>query len=156
MGDPMADQPQAWTYTHLYFPHIDEYGSGWEYSVLRGMSLPYNMASLRKQFYFTLFYFATSVFALTNTALYWLVTLPHNDAADDGPGDDDGSGDVPGDEQPPPEDPEPSALITLFASPHFSLDMELPMTPTLTEMGGIGKTPCRCARLADGESANPR
>lgn len=49
------------------------------------MSLPQNLASLRSQFYFTLFYFTTSVFTIVNTILYWFVTLPHNDSGGDEP-----------------------------------------------------------------------
>lgn len=45
------------------------------------MSLPRNMASLRKQFYFTLFYTVTTVFAFMNTTIYWFITAQH-DAGD--------------------------------------------------------------------------
>ncbi|KAJ2972178.1 hypothetical protein NQ176_g7304 [Zarea fungicola] len=39
------------------------------------------MGSLRKQFYFTMFYTTTSCFAFMNAISYWLVTLPHNPKA---------------------------------------------------------------------------
>lgn len=92
------------------------------------MSLPRNMASLRKQFYFTLLYFTTCVWAVTNTALYWFVTLPHNDAEDG---------------TPPP--PQPSGVGIAWAaadSPMHLREMQVQMTPTIDEMGPIGKTPC--------------
>ncbi|KAK1995661.1 hypothetical protein LX36DRAFT_724860 [Colletotrichum falcatum] len=69
----------GWTYTHLYHPHIKETSTGWEYWALRALSLPNDMASLRKQFYFTLFYTITTVFTLMNTVVYWFVTLEHDD-----------------------------------------------------------------------------
>lgn len=69
----------GWTYTHLYHPHIDDSNRGWEYWLLRLSSLPYDMSSLRKQFYFTMFYTVTTVFTFMNTCLYWFVQLPHDD-----------------------------------------------------------------------------
>ncbi|EFQ35720.1 uncharacterized protein GLRG_10875 [Colletotrichum graminicola M1.001] len=69
----------GWTYTHLYHPHIAEMRTGWEYWALRVLSLPHDMASLRKQFYFTLFYTVTTVFTFMNTVIYWFVTLAHDD-----------------------------------------------------------------------------
>lgn len=42
------------------------------------MSLPRNLASLRKQFYFSLFYTTTVVFAFMNTVIYWFITRPHD------------------------------------------------------------------------------
>ncbi|KAK1981765.1 hypothetical protein LZ30DRAFT_749833 [Colletotrichum cereale] len=69
----------GWTYTHLYHPHIEETRTGWEYWALRALSLPHNMASLRHQFYFTLFYTVTTVFTFLNTVVYWFVTLAHDD-----------------------------------------------------------------------------
>ncbi|KAI8273391.1 hypothetical protein K4K59_010818 [Colletotrichum sp. SAR11_240] len=50
-----------------------------EYWLLRLSSLPYDMSSLRKQFYFTMFYTVTTVFTFMNTCLYWFVQLPHDD-----------------------------------------------------------------------------
>ncbi|KAF9873633.1 hypothetical protein CkaCkLH20_08743 [Colletotrichum karsti] len=75
----------GWTYTHLYHPHIDEHSGGWEYWILRLASLPYDMTSLRKQFYFTLFYTVTTVFTFMNTVIYWFVTLPHNERSNGEP-----------------------------------------------------------------------
>ncbi|KAJ3948620.1 uncharacterized protein N0V96_002879 [Colletotrichum fioriniae] len=69
----------GWTYTHLYHPHIEETSTGWEYWALRTLSLPYGIASLRKQFYFTLFYTITTVFTFMNSVIYWFVTLEHDD-----------------------------------------------------------------------------
>jgi hypothetical protein len=53
------------------------------------MSLPRNMASLRKQFHFTMFYTLTVVFAFMNSTIYWFITRAHNL--------DDDSGDAPSD-----------------------------------------------------------
>ncbi|KAK1964445.1 hypothetical protein LY78DRAFT_704380 [Colletotrichum sublineola] len=69
----------GWTYTHLYHPQIEETRTGWEYWALRALSLPHDMASLRNQFYFTLFYTVTTVFTFMNTVVYWFVTLAHDD-----------------------------------------------------------------------------
>ncbi|WYZ35312.1 hypothetical protein EsH8_I_001588 [Colletotrichum jinshuiense] len=69
----------GWTYTHLYHPHIEETRSGWEYWALRALSLPRDMTSLRKQFYFTMFYTITTVLTFMNTVIYWFVTLEHDD-----------------------------------------------------------------------------
>lgn len=96
--------------------------------MLRGMSLPRNMASLRKQFYFTLFYFTTSVFAVTNTILYWFVTLPHEGSDDDRDG------------EPPSPEPSPGTLV---GSPRVMHDLGTQVT--LLDKDGHpfpGKTPC--------------
>ncbi|KAH7310560.1 hypothetical protein B0I35DRAFT_439284 [Stachybotrys elegans] len=68
----------SWTFTHLYYPHAENVG-GVEGYILWAMSLPSNMGSLRKQFYFTFFYTTTTVFAFMNSALYWFVTRQNNE-----------------------------------------------------------------------------
>ncbi|KAM0321570.1 hypothetical protein ACHAQA_010060 [Verticillium albo-atrum] len=113
----------SWNFTHLYFPHIDEHRTGWEYRVLRFLSLPFNMGSLRKQFYFTLFYFLTSVFAIVNTILYFLVTLPHEGSGDGGS----------------PPDPEPSGW-GISGSPMELRDIGVATSP-LDPYDVAGKTP---------------
>ncbi|KAH7368247.1 hypothetical protein B0T11DRAFT_295926 [Plectosphaerella cucumerina] len=97
-----------------------------EYRILRGMSLPSNMASLRKQFYFTLFYFTTCVFATVNTILYWFVTLPHNDAEDG-----------------EPPSPQPSGVSgqAYLYSPMRAMEVELQMTPTVGDFFDASETP---------------
>ncbi|KAF4976879.1 hypothetical protein FZEAL_6521 [Fusarium zealandicum] len=87
----------SWTFTHLYYPHHDEINDGIEGVVLRAMSLPRNMASLRGQFYFTMFYTLTVVFCFMNSVIYWFVTRQHDD--------DDGSG------EPQPQPPSNSTSI---------------------------------------------
>jgi hypothetical protein len=59
------------------------------------MSLPRELANLRKQFYFSLFYTTTVVFAFMNTVIYWFITRPHKfeTAPGSDPNDDDGSSD---------------------------------------------------------------
>ncbi|PHH75286.1 hypothetical protein CDD80_2503 [Ophiocordyceps camponoti-rufipedis] len=69
----------SWTYTHLYYPDADGVQGGIESWVVRAMSLPRNMGSLRKQFYFTLFSATTAVFSFMNTAIYWFVTRQHEE-----------------------------------------------------------------------------
>lgn len=49
------------------------------------MSLPSNMASLRKQFYFTMFYTTTTVFAFMNSTIYWFITRQHNNSGGSDP-----------------------------------------------------------------------
>ncbi|KAL7929650.1 hypothetical protein V8C35DRAFT_284156 [Trichoderma chlorosporum] len=78
----------SWTFTHLYYPDPDEIDGGIESWLVSVMSLPRNLASLRQQFYFTLFYFTTVVFSFMNTAIYWFITRPHD--LENNTGDDDG------------------------------------------------------------------
>lgn len=68
----------SWTFTHLYFPNIEDRHGGWEYAILRVMSVPRELSSLRKQYYFNLFYAATCVATFINTFYYWVITRPHN------------------------------------------------------------------------------
>ncbi|KAI9148134.1 hypothetical protein HJFPF1_11958 [Paramyrothecium foliicola] len=63
----------SWTFTHLYYPHRDAEG-GIEEWIIRAMSLPNNMGSLRKQFYFTMFYTLAIVFSFMNSTIYWFIT----------------------------------------------------------------------------------
>ncbi|KAK4068056.1 hypothetical protein Trihar35433_6616 [Trichoderma harzianum] len=81
----------SWTFTHLYYPDPEEIDGGIESWVVNVMSLPRNLASLRKQFYFTLFYITTVVFSFMNTVIYWFITRPHDLENNDngGTGDDD-------------------------------------------------------------------
>lgn len=72
---------QSWTFTHLYYPDPDGVQGGVESWIIRAMSLPANMGSLRKQFYFTLFYATATVFAFMNSSIYWFVTRQHETAA---------------------------------------------------------------------------
>lgn len=44
------------------------------------MSLPDNMGSLRKQFYFTMFYTTANVFSFMNSTIYWFITRQQNQA----------------------------------------------------------------------------
>ncbi|PNH31462.1 hypothetical protein VD0002_g6371 [Verticillium dahliae] len=94
-----------------------------EYWVLRFLSLPANMNSLRKQFYFTLFYFLTSIFAIINTMMYFLVTLPHAGSGDDSS----------------PAEPEPSGL-GMSKSPTELRDFGVGQSPLLP-YGTAGRTP---------------
>ncbi|OPB42628.1 ribosomal protein S2 [Trichoderma guizhouense] len=86
----------SWTFTHLYYPDPEEIDGGIESWVVNVMSLPRNLASLRKQFYFTLFYITTVVFSFMNTVIYWFITRPHDLENNDngGTGDDDNVSDI--------------------------------------------------------------
>ncbi|KAK0767133.1 hypothetical protein N5P37_000866 [Trichoderma harzianum] len=81
----------SWTFTHLYYPDPEEIEGGIESWVVNVMSLPRNLASLRQQFYFTLFYITTVVFSFMNTVIYWFITRPYDLENNDngGTGDDD-------------------------------------------------------------------
>ncbi|KAH8130553.1 hypothetical protein FP744_10003857 [Trichoderma asperellum] len=68
----------CWTFTHLYYPDVEEVDGRLEWIIISMMSLPRNLASLRKQFYFSLFYTTTVVFAFMNTVIYWFITRPHD------------------------------------------------------------------------------
>jgi hypothetical protein len=48
------------------------------------------MASLRKQFYFTMFYTLTTVFAFMNSTIYWFITRAHSLGDDSSDTPDDG------------------------------------------------------------------
>ncbi|KAG5973966.1 hypothetical protein E4U55_000161 [Claviceps digitariae] len=71
----------SWTYTHLYFPEPAEVEGRVERLIVKAMSLPRNMASQRKQFYFNLFYSATTVFSFMNSTIYWFITRQHEAGA---------------------------------------------------------------------------
>ncbi|KAF4459930.1 hypothetical protein FALBO_13311 [Fusarium albosuccineum] len=75
----------SWTFTHLYYPHHQEIAEGFEGWIIRMMSLPRNMANLRKQFYFTMFYTLSVVFSFMNTVIYFFITRQHDN--DDGAGE---------------------------------------------------------------------
>ncbi|KAH7131584.1 hypothetical protein B0J13DRAFT_106838 [Dactylonectria estremocensis] len=64
----------SWTFTHLYYPHREDCDGGFEGLIVAAMSLPSNMASLRKQFYFTMFYTAAVVGTFMNSTIYWFIT----------------------------------------------------------------------------------
>ncbi|GAB0136647.1 hypothetical protein EsDP_00004942 [Epichloe bromicola] len=79
----------SWTFTHLYYPEPNDVEGRVERGIIKAMSLPRNMASQRKQFYFNLFYSATIVFCFMNSTVYWFITRQHDAGAADGA---DGSG----------------------------------------------------------------
>ncbi|KAK5996770.1 hypothetical protein PT974_02112 [Cladobotryum mycophilum] len=74
----------SWTFTHLYYPNLEEIEGGIESWIVKIMSLPSNMGSLRRQFRFTMFYTTTVVFSFMNTALYWFITRQHEGGDGDG------------------------------------------------------------------------
>ncbi|GAO18714.1 hypothetical protein UVI_02053200 [Ustilaginoidea virens] len=74
----------SWTFTHLYYPEPAEVEGGVERLIISAMSLPRNMASQRKQYYFNLFYTATTVFCFMNSTLYWFITRQHEAGAASG------------------------------------------------------------------------
>ncbi|KAG6029049.1 hypothetical protein E4U40_000725 [Claviceps sp. LM458 group G5] len=71
----------AWTYTHMYHPEPSEVEGRLARLIIKAMSLPENMGSPRKQFYFQLFHSATTVFCFMNSVIYWLITRQHDAAA---------------------------------------------------------------------------
>ncbi|KAL6880809.1 hypothetical protein J3F83DRAFT_710679 [Trichoderma novae-zelandiae] len=68
----------SWTFTHLYYPDVDDIDGRVEWAIVRVMSLPRDLGNLRYQFYFTLFYFATVAYSFMNSAIYWFITRPHD------------------------------------------------------------------------------
>lgn len=72
---------QSWTYTHLYYPEPADVEGRVERFIVKAMSLPRNMASQRKQFYFNLFFSATTVFCFMNSTVYWFITRQHDAGA---------------------------------------------------------------------------
>ncbi|KAL2203843.1 hypothetical protein CC79DRAFT_1371864 [Sarocladium strictum] len=86
----------SWTFTHLYYSNPEDNEGGVEGFFVKLMSLPSNMASLRKQFHFTMFYTLTTVFAFMNSTIYWFITRAHSldDDSGDTPDDGDAGGDL--------------------------------------------------------------
>ncbi|ODA76850.1 hypothetical protein RJ55_07366 [Drechmeria coniospora] len=73
----------CWTFTHLYHPDPDVIRGRVASRIVEAMSLPRNMASLRKQFYLTMFYTTATCFSFMNTTIYWFVTRPHDAGSGD-------------------------------------------------------------------------
>ncbi|KAM0201887.1 hypothetical protein ACHAPA_010994 [Fusarium lateritium] len=68
----------GWTFTHLYYPHHhDRHMGGIEGWAIKRMSLPKHMGNLRNQFYFTLYYTISAVFAFANSTIYFFITRQH-------------------------------------------------------------------------------
>ncbi|KAK0636998.1 hypothetical protein B0T17DRAFT_504384 [Bombardia bombarda] len=67
----------AWSFTHLYYPDIDENDGRWESKILWKMSPPVQTMHSRKRFYFSVFYTAVHVFAFMNVIIYWAVSVPN-------------------------------------------------------------------------------
>lgn len=83
-SDPVA---QCWSYTHLFYPDLDEEDNTWETALLRKMSPPEQTITSRNRFYFSLFYTASHVFTFINTFVFWAFVVPK------------GHGDLPRDRQ---------------------------------------------------------
>ncbi|KAK0645752.1 hypothetical protein B0T16DRAFT_146212 [Cercophora newfieldiana] len=66
----------CWSFTHLYYPDVDENDNRWESMVLKKMSPPAQKPESRKRFYFSLFYSVVHVVALMNATIYWTVLVP--------------------------------------------------------------------------------
>ncbi|KAM0343376.1 hypothetical protein ACHAPU_008554 [Fusarium lateritium] len=95
----------GWTFTHLYYPHHhDRHMGGIEGWFIKTMSLPKHMGSLRKQFYFTLYYTICAVFAFANSTIYFFITRQHES---------EGSG--AGEPQPEPRPPPNSTMSPIWA-----------------------------------------
>ncbi|KAL7921830.1 hypothetical protein ACQKWADRAFT_115178 [Trichoderma austrokoningii] len=83
----------CWTFTHLYFPYPEEVEGGLEWFIIGFMSLPRDLANLRKQLYFSLYYTTTVVFSFMNTIIYFFITRPHLFDNDAGENNGDGTSD---------------------------------------------------------------
>ncbi|KAM7195766.1 hypothetical protein V8F20_007336 [Naviculisporaceae sp. PSN 640] len=66
-----------WSFTHLYYPHLDEYEHRWESVILWVMSPPIQTPGSRKRLYFSLFYTIVHVFAAMNVIIYWVILVPN-------------------------------------------------------------------------------
>ncbi|CAM1507584.1 Fc.00g072250.m01.CDS01 [Cosmosporella sp. VM-42] len=64
----------GYTYTHLYYPNRDNIEGDFESWVINALSIPRNVASVRTQFYFTLFYALTFAFSFINAVIYFFIT----------------------------------------------------------------------------------
>ncbi|EGO59271.1 hypothetical protein NEUTE1DRAFT_40570 [Neurospora tetrasperma FGSC 2508] len=86
----------CWSYTHLYYPDIDEEHNTWESALLRKMSPPEQTITSRNRLYFSLYYTVSHVFAFMNTFIFWAFVVPkgHGELPKErqrGSGDDAGS-----------------------------------------------------------------
>ncbi|ESA42927.1 hypothetical protein GE21DRAFT_5982 [Neurospora crassa] len=86
----------CWSYTHLYYPDIDEEHNTWESVLLRKMSPPEQTITSRNRLYFSLYYTVSHVFAFMNTFIFWAFVVPkgHGELPKErqrGSGDDAGS-----------------------------------------------------------------
>lgn len=68
---------QCWSFTHLYYPNLDERDhNSWESILLNKMSPPTPTIHSSKRLYFSLFYTVAHVFVLMNALIYWVVLVP--------------------------------------------------------------------------------
>ncbi|KAK4194138.1 hypothetical protein QBC40DRAFT_239136 [Triangularia verruculosa] len=66
----------CWSFTHLFYPDVDEDDRRWESVVLSKMSPPLQTPQSRKRFYFSIFYTVVHVFVFMNSLIYWTVLVP--------------------------------------------------------------------------------
>jgi hypothetical protein len=67
---------QSWTFTHLYYPDIEEQDTRWESVILRRMLPPDQGPFSRKRLYFSIFYTAVHVFVFMNALIHWTIMVP--------------------------------------------------------------------------------
>ncbi|KAK0715068.1 hypothetical protein B0H67DRAFT_233442 [Lasiosphaeris hirsuta] len=67
----------SWSFTHLFYPDVDDNDTRWESRVLRRMSPPVQTIHSRKRFYFSLFYTVVHVVVFMNVIIYWTVLVPN-------------------------------------------------------------------------------
>ncbi|KAK0721656.1 hypothetical protein B0T26DRAFT_643757 [Lasiosphaeria miniovina] len=66
----------SWSFTHLYYPDIQDGDQRWESRILRKMSPPIQTLHSRKRLYFSLFYTFVHVVVFMNAIIYWTVLVP--------------------------------------------------------------------------------
>ncbi|KAK4651970.1 hypothetical protein QC762_607200 [Podospora pseudocomata] len=66
----------CWSFTHLFFPDVDEDDNSWESVLLCKMSPPLQTPKSRKRLYFSIFYTISHVFVFMNTLIYWCILVP--------------------------------------------------------------------------------
>ncbi|KAK3323843.1 hypothetical protein B0T19DRAFT_214530 [Cercophora scortea] len=86
----------AWSFTHLYYPDIEEDDDRCEFVILRKFSPPIQTAHSRKRFYFSLFYIFVHVVVFINSIVFWTVLVPNGhghfpEGEDDGDAEAEGS-----------------------------------------------------------------
>ncbi|KAK4463947.1 hypothetical protein QBC42DRAFT_322538 [Cladorrhinum samala] len=96
-----------WSFTHLFYPDIEEEDQRWESTVIKKLSPPVQTPQSRKRFYFSVFFTIVHVFAIMNCVIYWTVLVPLGYGKFPGAGGGDG-----GDDGDAGEGGEESASIT--------------------------------------------
>ncbi|KAK3989346.1 hypothetical protein QBC44DRAFT_350600 [Cladorrhinum sp. PSN332] len=77
----------SWSFTHLFYPDIEEQDQRWESTVIKKLSPPVQTSQSRKRFYFSIFFTIVHVIVIMNCVIYWSVLVPQGYGKFPGGGD---------------------------------------------------------------------